>query len=111
MTAAAVLVDAWFDVATSGRGASFAVALATAVVVELPVSAACLRIAFGARPPRLSIYGQPLVSNVLQTPSSVVRSASQSSPVSPVAPVSRRLKIHANRVWPSRQTSPEREPV
>jgi hypothetical protein len=46
-TAAAtlLLVDAWFDTLTSSSGAELALALAEAVVVELPLAVVCLLLA------------------------------------------------------------------
>jgi hypothetical protein len=49
-TAAATLliVDAWFDVLTSSTGTELALALAEAVLVELPLAGLCLLLARGA---------------------------------------------------------------
>jgi hypothetical protein len=44
-TAALLLVDAWFDVTTSAPGSSRLLAIAMAVVIELPVSAVCATLA------------------------------------------------------------------
>jgi hypothetical protein len=45
VTAALLLVDAWFDVTTSSSGRALVVALAMALLVELPLCALCALIA------------------------------------------------------------------
>lgn len=47
-TAAALTIDAWFDVTTSAPGSSLAVAVAMAAVAELPMSALCTVLALRA---------------------------------------------------------------
>jgi hypothetical protein len=44
-TAALLLVDAWFDVTTSSSGSALVIALAMALLVELPLCALCALIA------------------------------------------------------------------
>jgi hypothetical protein len=44
-TATLLVVDAWFDILTSSSGAELALALAEAVVVELPLAVICLLLA------------------------------------------------------------------
>ena len=48
-TAVLLFVDVWFDLLTSATRAELAVAVAEAVVVELPVAAFCLMLARAAR--------------------------------------------------------------
>ena len=45
-TATLLVVDAWFDILTSHRGEELAVAITMALVVELPLAALCLVIAW-----------------------------------------------------------------
>jgi hypothetical protein len=45
VTAALLLVDAWFDVTTSSSGRALVIALAMALLVELPLCALCALIA------------------------------------------------------------------
>jgi hypothetical protein len=53
VAAAALLVaDAWFDVVTSRGAGAVAMAVAEAVVIELPIAAFCLRLARSATPPQ-----------------------------------------------------------
>jgi hypothetical protein len=47
VAAALLLVDAWFDVTTSGSGRGLAIAVGMAVLVELPISVCCALIAAG----------------------------------------------------------------
>jgi hypothetical protein len=47
-TATLLFVDAWFDVLTSSSGMQLAVALAEALLVELPLGVVCLLLARGA---------------------------------------------------------------
>ncbi|MFJ4206423.1 hypothetical protein ACIP2Y_43310 [Streptomyces sviceus] len=44
-TAALLIVDAWFDIVTSARGAELAAAIAMAAVAELPMAALCVVLA------------------------------------------------------------------
>jgi len=46
VTATALLIDAWFDVTTATNGADRAVAVAMALLAELPLSAICANLAF-----------------------------------------------------------------
>jgi hypothetical protein len=55
VTAALLLVDAWFDVTTSSSGRALAIAVAMALLVELPLCALCALIAAGVRGPLRSI--------------------------------------------------------
>ena len=48
VTASLLLVDAWFDVTTSGSGRELAIAVGMALLVELPICACCVLIAVGA---------------------------------------------------------------
>ena len=45
VTAALLLVDAWFDVTTSSSGHALVIALAMALLVELPLCVLCALIA------------------------------------------------------------------
>jgi hypothetical protein len=51
VTAALLLVDAWFDVTTSSSGRALAIAIAMALLVELPLCALCALIAAGVLAP------------------------------------------------------------
>jgi hypothetical protein len=44
-SAAMLVVDAWFDTSTSAKGADSAMALGSAVFIELPLAVLCARIA------------------------------------------------------------------
>ena len=48
VTASLLLVDAWFDLTTSGSGRDLAIAVGMALLVELPICACCVLIAAGA---------------------------------------------------------------
>jgi len=52
-TAALLIVDAWFDIVTSARGAELAAAIAMAAVAELPVAALCVVLATASCRPGL----------------------------------------------------------
>ncbi|MET7698939.1 hypothetical protein [Streptomyces sp. NPDC005485] len=59
-TAALLIVDAWFDIVTSARGAELAAAIAMAAVAELPMAALCVVLATAScRPGFLGHYRPP----------------------------------------------------
>lgn len=49
-TAGLLLMDAWFDCTTAAPGTDLTVALAMAVLLEVPIAALCGRLAFRALP-------------------------------------------------------------
>lgn len=49
-TAVLLLIDAWFDVTTSGGGGDLTVALVMALTAELPLAAACTAVALRTLP-------------------------------------------------------------
>jgi hypothetical protein len=57
VTAALLLVDAWFDVTTSSSGRALVIAIAMALLVELPICALCALIAVGVRGPLIQWNG------------------------------------------------------
>jgi hypothetical protein len=78
VASALLLVDAWFDVTTSSSGRALVVAIAMAVLVELPMCALCALIAAGLYAPRIRM---------------TVPSASTSSRYSRVEPVLRSVTV------------------
>lgn len=57
VAAALLLVDVWFDVTTSSSGRALAIAIAMALLVELPLCALCALIAAGPRGSRFQRDG------------------------------------------------------
>jgi hypothetical protein len=53
-TSALLVIDAWFDITTSGSGGSLAEAIAMAAFAEIPMAVLCAVIAYRAVPRRFS---------------------------------------------------------
>ncbi|WP_328640671.1 hypothetical protein [Streptomyces canus] len=58
-TAALLIVDAWFDIVTSARGAELAAAIAMAAVAELPMAALCVVLATASCRPGFPCHDRP----------------------------------------------------
>lgn len=58
-TAALLIVDAWFDIVTSARGAELAAAIAMAAVAELPMAALCVVLATASCRPGFPGHDRP----------------------------------------------------
>lgn len=88
VTAALLLVDAWFDVTTSSSGRALLIAIAMALLVELPLCALCALIARGT-----------LGSSAVAAPSS-----------SSVGARPRRARREPDRLPPNRRRQTRRSP-